>query len=317
MSKFYAHIKRGAVLLTLFGFAGCQPDVALPDTLIPPGCRLGLASYIYENYSSDSTAYLYDTFGHLTQMGTVRKEKGRITQQATSNYSYSADHYLTIRTDRIVTYPAGSPVVSEGAFSYEYQGEPKRIQAINRTSGAGGSSDLTQTVFQYNGSQLSQFKETMVSGAIANQITFGADGKPSQIQKANFQTIDLTNGLISRTISGRDTTIYTYDGQGQPTTITTSSGATGLRIERMSTYDGSRPTRTGELKLRGFPDNSLSGYGQPQSNVLTETIRQFRSGILMATSTLRYSYAYNGQGYSTGYARSDGNRARFSYSNCP
>jgi hypothetical protein len=83
------------------------------------------------------------------------------------------------------------------------------------------------------------------------------------------------------------------------------------------TYDGRQPTRTGELKLRGFPENGLSGYGQPQSNVVTETIRQFRSGFLIATSTLRYTYAYNAQGYATGYARSDGARARFYYTNCP
>lgn len=317
MSKFYAPIMRSVLLLSLIGLSGCQPDVSLPNTLIPPGCRLGLATYIYENYTGDSTVYLYDTFGHLMQIGTVRKDKGRITRNATSTYGYSKDHYLTIRTDRTVTYPSGPSVVFEGVFSYEYQGDPKRIQAIKRISGIGDSGDLSQTNFQYNGIQLSQLREVTSAGVTSTLITFRTDGRPSQIQKANFQTIDLSNGLISRTISGRDTTLYIYDGQGQPTLINTSSGTTGERIERALTYDNRRPTRTGELKLRGFPDSDLTGYGQPQSNVLTETVRQFRFGLLTATSTLRYSYAYNEQGYATGYARSDGTRARFYYTNCP
>lgn len=318
MSKHSTRKLLSAVIMGLLGGISCQSDLTLPNTLIPPGCRLGVANYINESYSGDSLTYQYDTFGHLTQLSAVHRDNGRVTQQTTSSYSYSADHYLILRADRVITYYTGGAYTQQGAYLYTYQGDPKQIQSIQLNSGSNllGIAPR-ETTYQYNGNQLGQVKEVAVSGAVLNQITFGADGKPTQIQNVDFQTVDLANGLISRTVSGRDTTLYSYDAQGQPTTITAINGATGTRTERTLTYDGRQPTRTGELKLRGFPANNLTGYGQAQSNLLTETKRTYRSGVATTTSTLRYTYAYNGQGYATGYARSDGTRAKFYYTNCP
>ncbi|KAB7728388.1 hypothetical protein F5984_18625 [Rudanella paleaurantiibacter] len=307
---------RNILMLGVLGGTGCSHTPDLPNSIIPAGCRLGLATYTYEGYS-DSTAYEYDSFGHLTKTTAIRKEKGRITRQISQFFGFGPDHYLNSRTDRITTYTNGLPTITEGAFVYEYQGTPKQIQSIRRISGTVPNDSPWTTTYQYTGNQLSQYREVAASGTLLTEISVGSDGRPIRIQQPKFQLIDLTNGLISRTVSGKDTTRYTYDAQGQITNQTISYGDTGERIERTISYDNRLPIRTGELRFKGFPESDLSANGRARSNVQTETIRRYRSGFLIESSILQYNYAYNAQNYPTGYARSDGSRARFYYTNCP
>ncbi|WP_157580274.1 hypothetical protein [Rudanella lutea] len=307
---------RNILLLVLLGGASCSQTPDLPNSLIPAGCRLGLATYTYEGYS-DSTAYEYDSFGHLTKTTATRKERGRVTRQISQFFGFGPDHYLNSRTDRITTYTNSLPSIMEGAFVYEYQGTPKQIQSIRRISGTVASDSPWTTTYQYTGTQLSQYREVAASGTLLTEVSVGPDGRPTRIQQPRYQLIDLANGLIRRTVNGKDTTQYTYDAQGQLTNQIISYGGTGERVERTITYDNRIPVRTGELRFKGFPENDLTGNGRAQSNIQTETIRRFRSGFLIESSTLQYSYAYNSQNYPTGYARSDGSRARFYYTNCP
>ena len=305
------------LLSGLLLFFGCHQEPALPTTLIPPGCRLGLATYINEN-TSDSTAYLHDSFGYVLQSSATRKEKGRVVRQLVNTFSYTDDHYLSNRVDRLTISAAnGQTNTSNGTFVYEYAGTPKRIQAIKRINTTGSLDSPLTITYQYTGDQLTQYSEVDGNGTSSYQVVFGADGKLKGIQIPNNQEIEILNGLISKTISGKDTVRFTYDGQNQLVSQDFVYGATKERVIRELTYDGRQPTRTGELRLPGFPTNTVSGYGQAKSNVLTETIRRFRNGFLTETTPLRYTYSFNGEGYPTGYARTDGTRARFYYTNCP
>lgn len=278
---------------------------------------MGLAMTINEG-TLDSTVHVHNDFGQVLQSSTVRREKGRLVRQFVSTYTYTDNRYLNNRTDRLtVVAPNGISTTSTGTFVYEYAGTPRRIQAIRRVN-LSGTLDVPATItFQYTGDQLTQYAETDANATPTYQATFGPDGRLSGVQRSSLQRVAVANGLISQTILNKDTVRYSYDQQGQLTMQETSVGTTGERIQRTLTYDGRLPQRTGELRLPGFPTSDLTGFGRGASNVLTETTRRFRNNFLIETTTLRYTYAYNPQGYPTGYARSDGARAQFYYTNCP
>jgi|GEM_PF-3533538 len=309
-------------LLALAVLSGCHQEPALPTSIVPFGCRVSQVDYI-DTTSRATYRYRYDLKGNRTG-STDGSTTRAYTLDTTSGYVTSQD-------------------VNGIKLTYQYDGTPKRISRI-----AGGS---VSYVYTYDGDKL----KTYVASENGRTITYTfSDGKLTAVTGVPGETITVANGKISqRTDAAGNSIAYTYTGD--KLTQTEFASPTGRRVITY-TYDAkSFYTNTG-LFFRGFPriptaqpgaeiqpGPGLDNIGGPVNlntpinssrdrigldeigglvqinNYQTIGIKQYAKGAtetLVSDRTLRYTHQYNADGYSLGYSRTDGARARFYYTNC-
>jgi len=309
-------------LLVLAVTAGCHQEPTLPTSIVPFGCRVSLVDYI-DTTSRSTYRYQYDAAGNR-----VSSTDGSTTRA-----------YVLDTTSGYVT----SQNVNGTKLTYQYEGTPQRISRI-----AGGA---VSYVYTYEGDNLKSY----VANENGRTVTYTfSGGKLTAVTGVPGETIVVTNGKISqRTDAAGNAIAYTYAGDKlTQTELTTPTG----RQVTAYTYDAkSFYTNTG-LFFRGFPriataepgaeiqpgpglDNiggpadlsrpitssrdriGLDEIGGPVqiNNYQTIGIKRYAKGTpetLLSDQTLRYTHQYNADGYSLGYARTDGARARFYYTNC-
>lgn len=285
--------------VVLGGLTNCHQEPALPATIIPFGCRVSQVEYT-DTTSRVIYQYQYDPAGNRTASSDNRGARV---------FTFDANREYVV-----------SQQVSGATLTYQYDNAPKRIIRI-----AGGSVIYDYT---YEGANLKSY--TAKEGSTTTVYVFSG-GKLTDVTTNSGETIVVRDGKIGQRTDARGNVIsYTYDSQGQLTQIDYRYPAIGERKQIVYTYDSKRfYTNTG-LYLRGFP--VLADKGQPGpgldevggpvqvNNYQTVTTKLYKtvSGTetLVSDKTLAYRHTYNQENYSLGYARTDGARARFYYTNC-
>ncbi|MBC7571349.1 MAG: hypothetical protein H7319_16695 [Spirosoma sp.] len=309
-------------LLTWAILSGCHQEPALPTSIVPFGCRVSQVDYI-DTTSRSTYRYQYDLKGNRT--GSADGSTTRAyTLDTTSGYVTSQD-------------------VNGAKLAYQYDGTPKRISRI-----AGGAvsyaytyegEDLKTYVASENGRTITYVftggKLTAVTGVPGETITV-ASGKISQRTDAagNAITYTYTGDKLTQTefisSTGRQVIAYTYDTKS----FYTNTGLFFLGFPRIPTAQPGAEIQPGPgLDNIGGPVNlsipinssrdrigvdEIGGLVQI-NNYQTIGIKQYAKGAtetLTPERILRYTHQYNADGYSLGYSRTDGARARFYYTNC-
>ena len=315
MRKFYLLKCYYSTILLLIGVTGCHQEPLVPTSAIPPSCRISQLINVNEN-TRDTTAYAYNTFGQVERSTFRRWVSGQLINNNEQNFFYSADHYLINQVDRNTTRSANGSLTKENrGYSFEYEDEPKRIRSVriyNDTS----NETYGFREYTYEGDKLKTYTETDPKKIFVRRYTYDGNGKLIQFEESNAGTpAIITNGKIVQRIFADGTTIsYEFDNQGQ----LTKQNAISINGQSIYTYSyDSKPywNKT-QLLLRGIPSPNL-GDNAPVHNLLTYNYQQFQNGKLLSNQKLTYSHAYNKEGYSLGYGRSDGARQVTYYSNCP
>ena len=302
--------------------AGCHQEPTLPTSIVPFGCRVALVDYI-DTTSRSTYRYQYDAAGNR-----VGSTDGSTTRSFTLD---NVGEYVT------------SQDVNGTKLTCQYDGTPKRISRI--TGGA------VSYAYTYEGNDL----KTYVASENGRTVTYAfTGGKLTAVMGVPGETITVVDGKISqRTDAAGNVIAYTYTGDKLKQTELTS--AAGRQVITYAYDTKLFYTNTG-LFFRGFPriptaqpgteiqpgpglDNiggpvdlshplitsrdriGLDEIGGPVqvNNYQTIGIKQYAKGTtetLLSDRTLQYKHQYNADGYSLGYARTDGARARFYYTNC-
>ncbi len=309
-------------LLALAVLSACHQEPTLPTSIVPFGCRVSQVDYI-DTTSRATYRYQYDVKGNRTG-STDGSTTRAYTLDTTSGYVISQD-------------------VNGTKLTYQYEGTPRRIIRI-----AGGA---VSYVYTYEGDALKTYvasengrtityaftggKLTAVTGVPGETITV-ASGRISQRTDAagNAMTYTYTGDKLSQTEftspAGRQVTTYAYDAKS----FYTNTGLFFQGFPRLPTDQAGAEIQPGPgLDNIGGPVNlnapitssrdriGLDEIGGPVqiSNYQTIGIKQYAKGateLLIPERILRYTHQYNADGYSLGYSRTDGARARFYYTNC-
>ncbi|RIV25418.1 hypothetical protein DYU11_08965 [Fibrisoma montanum] len=302
------HWLRTGIGCFLFGLlmvlVSCHEEPALPDSIVPYQCRIAQVEIIDTTYRS-TTAYEYDKSGNLTKI---------VFPSGTRTYTYDSEGYLTKTEDggTVLTYqyesnPKRIKEISGGTlkYSYAYEGDNLKTYSIQNgtavityTYSAGQLSDIRTTptdIFKVQNGKISQEKYT--NGAILNDIYNNLDQLVSQ-------EYIFPNGMERRVYT------YTYDDDSK-----ISYSNTGLF------FKGFPKLGQGKSVHQPGPYMNSPGRAVATNNILTLTETYYRKvgtgwGDPLFNRTLRYKHAYYQNRYSLGYARSDGQRVRYTYSNC-
>ena len=288
------------LLAVAVGLGGCYQEAALPNSLLPLGCRISQIDTI-DSTSQHSYNYQYDRLGNRTIESVDKSVKRVFTFDTSSLYIRSqqvdnvrlAYQYDTLRT------PWRINQISGGTYNYTYTYEGDKLKTYVSTEGG-----LTRTYSFTNG---------ILTGLTLNPET---------------AKVDINDGKIAKTTDAQGNVInYTYVN-GQVTQAEYRYAAGGRKLVTY-TYDGQKYYGVGWLLARGFmgtaqtgqPGPGLDAFGESiQLNNLRTVSTQFyktNSGTETPVSkNLIYQHQYNSESYSLGYGRSDGIRVRYTYANC-
>ncbi|GAB4002236.1 hypothetical protein GCM10028807_60450 [Spirosoma daeguense] len=295
------HIHIIPILILAAGFWACHEEPSLPNTLIPPSCYVGRLDFV-DTTSRYSATYTYDSFGNRTgSVDELTKETRTYKLDTERQYVLSQDvngTALTYQYDEAVS-PKRISKITGGSFSYEYTYEGSGLQLKTFASKEGN----TTKTYTFTGGKL--------TGLAVNPASATYEIKDEKISKitdtqGNVTNLTYTSGQITQAE-------YVY--------------TSGLRRLVTYTYDDKFFYANSGLYVRGFPRMTDTGQPGPglndigypfqKNNFKTVTTKVFRGTTEISSQTLVYQHQYNQVGYSLGFARSDGARARFFYANCP
>ncbi|WP_020604753.1 hypothetical protein [Spirosoma spitsbergense] len=288
------------LLAVAIGMNGCYQEPSLPNSLLPPGCRISQIDTI-DSTSQHTYNYQYDRLGNRTIESVDRSIKRVFTFDTSGLYirSQQIDNVtLAYQYDSLRT-PWRINQISGGAYKYVYTYEGDNLKTYVSTEGG-----VTRTYSFTNG---------ILTGLTLNPET---------------AKVDISDGKITKTTDSQGNVInYTYVN-GQVTQAEYLYAAGGRTLVTY-TYDGQKHYGAGWLLARGFPGTAQSGQPGPGLDALGESI-QLNNLRTVSTrfykpnagtepplsKNLTYQHQYNSDGYSLGYGRSDGVRVRYTYANC-
>ena len=287
----------------LAALVGCHQDPAVPDSIIPATCQLGMIETINEGAFTRLTTF-YNPFGSIVKQSYQSFENQVIKSGWDAEYSYDADRYL-ISYGQTPT-GTGTPVRE----TYSYEGDPKRLRQAQRTGPAGSQT----TDYTYAGNNVSAI--TVKTSAGTSTYTFGTDGRLTSATVASVSAVSVSGGKIRQQTYPNGTSVnYEYDTDGQ-LLRRDSSWAGGNKIQENYTYDKQPFAENANLRQRGWPIVDL-GYRLRVNNDLTFSRQRFTNGVQTGQEIYRNQHEYNKGGYSRGFSVTDGYRTKYYYTNCP
>ena len=312
MKKLYWQRSCRWAIMLLTGAIGCHQDPFIPQSAIPNLCRIDQITTINES-TRDTTTFLYNTFGLIEKSIYRQWVSGQLTNKFEQNFSYTADHYLLTQVERTATRSSNGLLMQQNrVYTYTYQdGRLQRVSIVDNLSNA----RISFKDYEYEGDKLKTYTESDGSQKLIRRYKFDGAGKLIGYEDPNSGVSSLiTNGKITQRILQDSTLVmYSYDSEGQ--LIQQISNKASQRIQYTYTYDANPYWAKTQLQFRGIPTPDL---GEPMQlhNLKQWNLRLYQSNKLVGEQTLTYSHAYNKQGYSLGYGRSDGVRQINYYSNC-
>ncbi|GAB4027370.1 hypothetical protein GCM10028773_58520 [Spirosoma koreense] len=285
----------------------------MPKSAIPFTCRIGQLISIDEA-TRDTTTFSYNAFGNVERSLYRKWVSNQLVNNTEQTFSFTADHYLFTQSDRITTRSSNGNQSQEiKGYLYTYQNN--KLQEVKLNNGLNNAT-IGYKQYTYEGDLLKTYTETDGNKSIIKRYTYDGTGKLMKLETptSKISTV-ITNGRISQQVYP-DSTIntYEYDSQGQLIKqITTFSGS---RSQYMYTYDNNPYWTKTQLNQRGIPSPDL-GEGIQVHNLKTSTFQRYLNDKLILEQKLTYNHAYNKQGYSQGFGRSDGFRQVNYYTNCP
>ncbi|MGF7217442.1 hypothetical protein GGR92_003616 [Spirosoma lacussanchae] len=298
------------------GITGCHEDPFLPKSAIPFVCQLSQSVTIDEDLR-DTTTYQYNSFGNVEKSTYRRWIKGQLMMSTEHVYVYTADHYLTSQVEQLINRDnSGRQTKQVNGYLYTYEeGRLRTVKIIDNTTNV----TLGYRDYTYDGDRLKTYTETDANRAITKRYTYDDTGELSSCQapgSVSSYTVNKGKIIAESHYGNPDSTDirYQFDSRGQLEKQTIYSGLS--RVQYSYTYDNNPYWYRTQLGLRGIPALDL-GEHRPLHNLKTRTYQRYQNDRLLEEQTLVYSHAYNKNGYSLGYGRSDGARQINYYINCP
>lgn len=300
------------LLFGFYGIIGCHQEPIIPQSAIPPSCRLYQLVNINEGVR-DTTVYVYNDFGLIAKITHRKWANGQSDTKIDQDFTYTADHYLLSQVNRTSSRAANGNLIQQ-AKGYNYTYKDGHIEQMTIVDNASGTK-LGFKLYTYEGDKLKSYEETDGNRTIIKRYTLDATGKLMNYEEPGSGVIaTLTNGKIVKRLSPNGTTVtYTYDLKGQLTQQVISSG-TG-RVEYTYSYDSMPYWDKTQLRLRGIPSPDLGEHIQLNNQILYSS-KRYQDEQLISEQSFSYKHDYNKNGYSRGYGRSDGARQINYYSNC-
>ena len=315
MTKRYSVQRHIGIAFWLGLIVGCHQDPVLPSSAIPDACRIEQIVTINEGVR-DTTRYRYDSFGHLLSCTYRKWTVGQLVSSIEQTFSYSDDHYLIGQTNREVNLITdGSKAEKKVGYTYEYEGNPKLIRRVLVVDNITGKT-VGQNEYVYEGSAVKSYTEKNSTGAIIKRYIFDGNGKLIEfIQPASRDVITVVNGKFTKIFINDSTTINNeFDARGQLIKQDIRYGR--IRSVNAFTYDNKPHWSITQLRFRGIPVLDL-GEHSPITNRLSYVYQRYVYDKLVAEAKNQYTHAYNANGYSLGYGRSDGERQVNYYTSSP
>ena len=295
------------LLVGLILLAGCYQEPDLPQSIIPLACRI--AQIDFQNQSEIwRTNNEYDAFGNLL---TYRKQSYRWTTLLLTEevaHTYSDNHYLQSKVVKTKKETGEETVLN---YTYRYQGNPQLLQEVLRS----GTSAIT---YEYEGNRVKTYTEKNENGTVNRVYYFDASGLLNRIeQPGNTQeAFTIVNGKIAKKTAGDGSVEeYEYNPKGELIRAVVTRPGTSERMVTAYTYDDKPYQSVTLLRFKGIPDVSL-GTATQVNNVLTSRVEKYKNDALVTSESVSYRHVYNSEGYSLGYASSDGTRQTCYYINC-
>ncbi len=314
----------------LAAVAGCHQDPAVPGSIIPATCQLGMIETIDESTSANGNTSaqtsLYNAFGSVVSES-FRRRQGTATTATTATwdarYTYDADKFLTAYEQ------TGGPGIRE---TYQYDGT-KRLTKVQRTA-AGGNQTVDYT---YSGDKVSEYTVKNSAGVATARYTFAA-GILTGVTVSNGSATVTGGKIMSRAYTDGASCTYQFDAQGRMTGLDSTRGT--AKHQFVFSYDTRNYAPNASLQQRGWPKPDLDlgginpvsaltalatsgvrldqlGNSRLAGNLASVTYRLFTNGVAGAPVVTTYQYAYNSQNFPRGFSRSDGFRTKYYYTNCP
>jgi hypothetical protein len=319
-------MKQICFFMLLATLAGCHSDPAVPGSIIPATCQLGMIETVDESTTTDGNTSvqtsLYNAFGSVVSES-FRRKQGTVTTTWDARYTYSEDKFLT-------TYEqTGGPGIRE---AYQYD-DTKHLTKVQRTA-SGGNQTIEYT---YSGDNVSEYTVKNSSGVATARYTF-ASGTLTGVTFSNGSATVTGGKITSRVYADGASCTYQFDSQGRMTSLDSTRGT--AKYQFTYAYDTRNYAPNASLLQRGWPKPDLdlgginpvgaltalatSGVRVDQlansrlaGNLASVTYRLFTNGVAGSPIVTTYQYAYNSQNFPRGFARSDGFRTKYYYTNCP
>lgn len=310
----------------LAALAGCHQDPAVPGSIIPATCQLGMIETVDESPTADGNTSvqtsLYNAFGSVVTESFRRRQRAATTTWD-ARYTYSDDKFLTAYEQ------TGGPGIRE---TYQYDGT-NRLTKIQRTESGGN-----QTIdYVYSGDNVSEYTIKNSAGVATARYTFAA-GTLTGVTFSNGSAAVSGGKIISRTYADGASCTYQFDSQGRMTGLDSTRGP--AKYQFLYTYDTRTYAPNASLRQRGWPKPDLDlggvnpvsaltalatagvrldqlGNSRLAGNLTSVTYRLFTNGVAGAPVITTYQYTYNSQNFPRGFSRSDGFRTKYYYTNCP
>ncbi|WP_111631512.1 hypothetical protein [Larkinella arboricola] len=301
--------------MILIGLVGCHQEPLVPTSTIPLACQLNQLVTLNED-SRDTVSYSYDSFGHVVKSVIRQWNKGQLTNSTEHSFFYTADHYLNNEIERVMTrYTDGSQFRIDIGYQYDYQDEPKRVRSV-RIFNNSSNETIGFKEYIYQGTTLKTYTETDGNRGILKRYTYDGSGKLIQLEQPNSGIITKISAgkIVQKNYPNGTTILLEYDNLGQlkKQTVKTSSE----QLVYTYTYDSKPYWNKTQLLFRGGISPNL-GEHSSVNNLLTYSYQRYQYNTLISEQKLTYNHAYNKEGYSLGYGRSDGVRQLTTYTNCP
>lgn len=288
---------------------GCHQEPAVPQSAIPLTCRIDQTATVNETLR-DTTSFVYNAFGSITESTYRQWWQDTLTVGLRRNYTYNADHYLTVRIDQH-TRPRQTPDVQSSTYTYQNNLVQQVVIKNDQTGQISGFLEYT-----YDGGKLRTYIERNGQQTELRRFTFDATGKLTDYREPSALLLAQVAGgkVVLKLLKDSTRVASAFDDQGQLISETTTAGRTETKLTYR--YDNEPNWDRTQLRLRGIPEVDRGGHA-PVHNLLSLTIQQTVNGRVTQSRTLTYRNVYNSARYLLGYARSDGAQQRNSFVNCP
>ena len=312
----------------LAALAGCHQDPAVPGSIIPATCQLGMIETINQSDLAIGNTSVqeirYNSFGSVVAESFLPKQGASASTGWTAKYTYSDDKFLTAYEQ------TGGPGIRE---TYQYDGT-NRLTKIQRTA-LGGNQTID---YAYSGDNVSEYTVKNSAGVTTARYTFATGGTLTGVTFSNGSATVSGGKISNRVYSDGASCTYQFDNQGRMTGLDSTRGP--VKHQFIYTYDTRDYAPNASLRQRGWPNPDLDlgginpvsaltaqatvgvrldqlGNSRLAGNLASVTERLFTNGVAGAPVTTTYQYAYNSQNFPRGFSRSDGFRTKYYYTNCP
>ncbi len=320
-------MKQICLYILLTALAGCHQNPAVPGSIIPATCQLGMIETVDESPAAEGNTSvqtsLYNAFGSVVTESFRRKQGATTTGTWEARYTYSEDKFLTAYQQ------TGGPGIAE---TYQYD-DAKRLTKVQRTA-AGGNQTMDYT---YSGDRVSEYTVKNSAGVTTARYTFSG-GTLTGVTFSNGSATVSGGKITSLTYTDGASCTYQFDAQGRMTGLDSTRGP--ARYQFTYTYDSRTYAPNASLRQRGWPNPDIdlgginpvgaltalatSGVRLDQlansrlaGNLSSVTYQLFTNGVAGTPVITTYQYAYNSQSFPRGFSRSDGFRTKYYYTNCP